>query len=199
MNDLAEEPARETWIVTGLMALAQGGVDAVKVERLASTLGVSKRPFYWRFKDRQALLSDMLEYWRSDQTERLIREVSVHASARSRLEALTELALDEHSGGLNVSGVEGAVRAWAAQDASAAALVDQVDRARVDYLARELRALGATKKSAGALAKGVYLTLIGLYAARRYTPELASDDAFRAIVRTVLDGVVDQTTARAGR
>jgi len=50
-----------TWAtvsVAALRALATGGPDAVRVEALAVSLGVSKGGFYWHFTDRQALLDD---------------------------------------------------------------------------------------------------------------------------------------------
>ena len=52
---------REMWVDAGLRALATGGVDAVRVEALAKTLGVTKGGFYGYFADREALLTEMLE------------------------------------------------------------------------------------------------------------------------------------------
>ena len=47
---------REAWIEAALQALATGGPDAIRVEALAASLGVSKGGFYWHFENRQALL-----------------------------------------------------------------------------------------------------------------------------------------------
>ena len=47
---------RTSWIEEGLRALAAGGPEAVRVETLAATLGVSKGGFYWHFNDRSALM-----------------------------------------------------------------------------------------------------------------------------------------------
>jgi len=35
----------------------------VKIERLAKALGISRRGFYWHFKNRQDLLEGILDYW----------------------------------------------------------------------------------------------------------------------------------------
>ena len=43
---------RTGWIDDGLRALAAGGPDAVRIETLAQTLGVTKGGFYWHFTDR---------------------------------------------------------------------------------------------------------------------------------------------------
>ena len=47
---------RSRWIEEGLLALAAGGPDAVRVEALAQALGVTKGGFYGHFADRNALL-----------------------------------------------------------------------------------------------------------------------------------------------
>ena len=54
---------RTSWIEEGLRALGIGGPDAVRIEALAQTLGVSKGGFYWHFDDRRALLEEMLDTW----------------------------------------------------------------------------------------------------------------------------------------
>lgn len=181
-------------MIEGLKALAEGGIDSVKVERLAVRLQVSKAPFYWRFKDRAALLEAMLDYWKNELTRDLIAKVSSLETPRDRLDALMRLALEEQSAGLQVTGVEGAIRAWAAQDMDVGKFVAEVDELRVAYLAKELRSLGAQARSANDLSKGIYLALIGLYAVRRYTPSLASDAAYGAIVQAALDGIPAQRT-----
>ena len=54
-------PTRDDWVSAGLRQLAIAGIESVKVERLAGTLGISKGPFYWRFSGREELLSAMLQ------------------------------------------------------------------------------------------------------------------------------------------
>ena len=68
----AREPSRRTrptrldaaaWIAAAFDALADGGIDAVRVEPLAKALGITKGSFYWHFADRRALLDAMLDAW----------------------------------------------------------------------------------------------------------------------------------------
>src|SRR3954465_14235641 len=54
---------RGAWVDAALQALGAGGPDAVRVEALAVSLGVTKGGFYWHFKDRQALLDELLDTW----------------------------------------------------------------------------------------------------------------------------------------
>src|SRR5699024_10204424 len=54
---------RSSWITQGLEVLADGGVDAVRVEPIAAQLGVTKRGFYGYFAGRDQLLTEMLATW----------------------------------------------------------------------------------------------------------------------------------------
>jgi Bacterial regulatory proteins, tetR family. len=174
--------AREDWIEAAMRALAAGGVEAVKVERLAPALEVSKGSFYWHFKDRGDLLRALLAHWESTETTRLIEEVAHLETPRARLEALARAALRRTDGDLNIADAEDAIRAWAAADPAARAEVRRVDERRVAYLEKELVAIGAGRDAALALARAVYLALIGLFAARRTSPPLADDGAFLHLV-----------------
>ena len=55
----AGEVRSETWIEAGLEEIARTGVEGVRVEVLAKSLGVTKGGFYRRFRDRAALLEAM--------------------------------------------------------------------------------------------------------------------------------------------
>ena len=68
--------ARHRWIDEGLQALTAGGPDAVQIESLARTLGVSKGGFYGYFADRRALLDEVLDTWESRSTERVLEQVA---------------------------------------------------------------------------------------------------------------------------
>ncbi len=63
---------RSRWIEEGLLALAAGGPDAVRVEALAQALGVTKGGFYGHFADRNALLEEMLDSWERMSTDEVL-------------------------------------------------------------------------------------------------------------------------------
>jgi AcrR family transcriptional regulator len=67
---------RAQWLNAGLQALRKGGVGAVRVERLAADVGVTKGSFYHHFRDRGALLEEVLDYW--------AREPSIRSCSASR-------------------------------------------------------------------------------------------------------------------
>jgi AcrR family transcriptional regulator len=122
---------RSTWIDAGLKALADGGPDAVRIEPLAKSLGVTRGGFYWHFDDRGALLDEMLDTWE----RRVIDDVIEHVEAgggdeRDRLWRLFTLAPTMP----DLMKVELAVRDWARRDATVAERLRGLDDRRMDYL-----------------------------------------------------------------
>jgi AcrR family transcriptional regulator len=120
---------RGKWIQQGLRALAAGGPDAVRIEPLAQALGVTRGGFYWHFRDRRALLDEMLDTWEQvttqDLRERLDREGGDAAAKLRRLLALTSP---------RVVRLDLAVRDWARRDQAVAQRLKRVDNQRMDIL-----------------------------------------------------------------
>ncbi|HEY1687802.1 MAG TPA: TetR/AcrR family transcriptional regulator [Solirubrobacteraceae bacterium] len=123
---------RSKWIEEGLRALASGGPDAVRVEQLARTLGVSKGGFYWHFSDRQSLLDEMLDTWERTWVDEAIETVEAEqGDARSRLRRLFALAA---ASGSELLKIELAIRDWARRDKTVARRLRKVDSRRMDYM-----------------------------------------------------------------
>src|SRR5262245_37872964 len=80
------------WIAVGLDGLAEGGIDAVRVEVVAERLGVTKGGVYRRFKDRGALLDAILERWSSGRIAAVDQQFALDgASPAERLRSLVRL------------------------------------------------------------------------------------------------------------
>lgn len=122
---------RSKWIDEGLRALAAGGPDAVRIEPLATTLGVTKGGFYWHFDDRRALLDEMLDTWERVTIDEVIEHVeSEGGDARARLRRLFALASSRRTLGR----VDLAVRDWSRRERTVAARLRRVDNRRVEYM-----------------------------------------------------------------
>ncbi|MBV9985736.1 helix-turn-helix domain-containing protein, partial [Bradyrhizobium sp.] len=52
------------WLDLGLKVLARHGFAALKADRLAKTMGVSRGSFYWHFADIAAFHGAILKHWR---------------------------------------------------------------------------------------------------------------------------------------
>ncbi|MEJ7785339.1 MAG: helix-turn-helix domain-containing protein, partial [Solirubrobacteraceae bacterium] len=104
---------RSTWIAAALKALAAGGPEAVRIEALASSLGVSKGGFYWHFGNRQALFDEMLDAWERAAVEDVIARVDAGpGDGRAKLQELFNLA----PAAAAEFAVELALRDWSRRD-----------------------------------------------------------------------------------
>ncbi len=127
--------SRERWIQEGLTALADGGVDKVRVEVLAERIGVSKGGFYGHFENRDALLEALLDAWEQALVEEVIVLLDDTGDARARLTRLFDMAAS-NSDWLRV---DLAVRDWARGDRAVAVRLARVDDRRMDYLRSQFR------------------------------------------------------------
>jgi AcrR family transcriptional regulator len=122
---------RSKWIEAGLRALAAGGPDAVRIEPLAQTLGVTRGGFYWHFEDRGALLEQMLDTWERTSIDDVIERVEgEEGDGRTRLRRLFALA----SSTGELLAIDLAVRDWARREPTVADRLRRVDNRRMDYL-----------------------------------------------------------------
>ncbi len=122
---------RSRWIDEGLRALAAGGPDAVRIEPLAKALGVTRGGFYWHFKDRRALLDEILDTWERASVDEVIERVEGEGGdARARLRRL--FALASSTDGLLRTDL--AVRDWSRREQTVAERLRRVDNRRMDYL-----------------------------------------------------------------
>jgi len=122
---------RSTWIDAGLDALAAGGPNAVRVEALAQSLGVTKGGFYWHFADRRALLDEMLDTWEREGVDEVIERVEGGGGdARARLRRLSSIAGSSGEG----LRIDLAVRDWSRRDKRVAKRLKRVDNRRMAYL-----------------------------------------------------------------
>jgi AcrR family transcriptional regulator len=121
---------RDRWIAVGLDALAEAGPEAVRVETLAATLGVTKGGFYGHFANRDALLSALLDEWERRATDGVLAQVEAEGGeATVRMRRAGALTFSEE-----ILPIDLAVRSWARRDATVAERLRRVDNIRIDYL-----------------------------------------------------------------
>jgi AcrR family transcriptional regulator len=150
---------RGAWVHAALLALAAGGPDAVRVEALAASLGVSKGGFYWHFADRGALLEEMLDTWERTGTQDIIARVESHpGDARARLRKLVEVTSAPE--GL---AVELAVRDWARRGGDVARRLRQADNRRLEFVRSLFREFCPDEDDAEVRAMLAYSAVIGSY------------------------------------
>jgi AcrR family transcriptional regulator len=122
---------REAWLEAGLSALALGGPDAVRIEALAKTLGVTKGGFYGHFPDRVVFLSEMLDVWERESIDDVVERVEREGGdVRAKLRRAGLLTLSQD----RLLPIDLAVRDWARRDAEVALRLRRVDNGRMEYL-----------------------------------------------------------------
>ncbi|KUJ70317.1 TetR family transcriptional regulator [Streptomyces albus subsp. albus] len=125
---------RGKWIEEGLRALSAGGPEAVRIESLAQSLGVSKGGFYGYFRNRDALLTEILDTWEHEVTDDVIERVeSGGGDARDKLERLFTIAGSGDSP-MTSTTAELAIRDWARRDEAVAQRLRRVDNRRMAYM-----------------------------------------------------------------
>jgi AcrR family transcriptional regulator len=148
---------RAQWLSAGLEALRKGGVAAVRVERLAGDVGVTKGSFYHHFRDRDALLDALLEFWSREMTDAEFERIgALRGGLAPRLVALAQDVLEKGMGRYDP-----AIRAWARNDRKVAAAVAQVDRRRVRALTGLFEEEGFAPAEARSRARLFYTFLLG--------------------------------------
>lgn len=138
----------QDWIDAARTALSTQGLDAVRIERLAKQLGITRGSFYWHFPDRDALLERLLEDWRQASTLAIIERLEVAAGhPESRLRSLLAIAFrrNERDPALVM---ELAIRQWARSDQRARRTLHEVDRLRLRYFAKLFGEMGFDEESA---------------------------------------------------
>jgi AcrR family transcriptional regulator len=149
---------RGAWINAALQALAAGGPDAVRVEALAVSLGVSKGGFYWHFKDRPALLEEMLDTWEKTGTEDIIALLEGQpADPRAKVQQLFDLSSSADFA------VELAIRDWSRRDGEVAERLHRVDNRRMGYLRSLFGQFCVDENDVEARSMLAYSLLIGSY------------------------------------
>ena len=121
----------QAWVACALDALAQGGIDAVRVEPLAKALAVTKGSFYWHFNDRDDFVRSVVEFWSARFTDPVLERINaVGGAPRSRLRSLMRFVSEGGFARYDVS-----IRAWALQDPDlVAAIVKDVDERRLAFV-----------------------------------------------------------------
>ncbi len=168
----------QDWVLAAMRRLATHGVSQVRVEPLATQLGVSKGSFYWHFSDRNALLAAVLDLWESQGTEAII--VTVEAAGTDAATRMRVL-IRETFGQPQHDGIELGIRAWARHDANARATAERVDQRRLDYVTSLITACGLPEQQARTRAEFMYRTLIGEFVLRSQGREPLAESTLTAL------------------
>lgn len=149
---------RDDWLAVAYEAFESKGIEAVRIEPLSKSLGVTRGSFYWHFKNRADLLRAVLERWCVLQTEAVIvQNEAAGGDARTKLLRLFETCAGDE-GKLEMS-----IRLWMTKDAQAREIVARVDACRIQYISTLLEQTGLAPEQADRRAPVAYASWLGDY------------------------------------
>ena len=148
------------WIEAAFDALAEGGIDAVRVDPLAKQLGVTRGSFYWHFADRAALHAAMLMEWRKRQSYRVGTRIENQTPAPDERLRQTLALPSLGARAERAAAIELAIRLWSRRDGEAAKAVRHIDRVRLKYYAKLYGEMGYTPANARKQAFLFYASLM---------------------------------------
>lgn len=184
-RSMSKRLSQTDWIKAGFRALTKGGPDAIRVEALARSLGVSKGSFYWHFADAPALKAAMLDHWQRVATDQIITQTDSHSpTAKDRLRRLVDLATQDVEDEYGGNQAEAAIRDWARYSPEAATRLQQVDQHRLRYL--ETLFKEASPAAPAQNARLLYAALIGLEALST-APATTRTNDLQCLLATLLE------------
>lgn len=154
---------RGYWLEAAREAFIDGGVENVKVDRLARHLGVTRGGFYWAFANREDLLKALLADWVESNSKALVDAATSGepGDGARKFVAISRVWIEEK--GFSPAH-DAAVRDWARISKAVAKVVRKVDAERVSLLQRIFEELGFEGEDAETRARIMYYHQVGYYA-----------------------------------
>jgi len=146
----------EDYFREALAVLGESGSEAMTIAILCDRLDVTKGSFYHHFGGMPGFVSQLLEYWEREHSERLIKISKAQPDPTLRIFTLTEMGV-----GLPHAS-EAAIRAWGRSSPEVADATARVDRRRERHLVEAVSALGIDRARARVLARIALNVLVGV-------------------------------------
>ena len=130
--------SKDEWLRVALETLDEEGVEALRVDRLAKKLGVSRSSFYWYFKDRNDLRDQLIDLWEYESTSIGTSNPRLHKlPPKECLEEMMYMILEKDLGRYDAAMIH-----WAKVDARIATRVTKVYRLRMKFIGEMFSNLG---------------------------------------------------------
>lgn len=83
---MKDKLSKNEWLSKALEAINQEGFGRIKIDHLVASLGVTKGSFYWHFKNRNDFVVNLIEYWDTTFTLKVIKHIDkFEGNSRERL------------------------------------------------------------------------------------------------------------------
>jgi AcrR family transcriptional regulator len=156
----AESLVAADWLRAAREDLIRHGILAVKVDRLARRLGVTRGSFYWHFKSHGDLLTQLLDSWAANNTAAFRRVLESDKDGYGKFDAIVDLWLAEEEYDPRF---DTAVREWARVSSSVARVVRKADEERIGVFRSIFLEIGYRDPEALVRARITYFHQVGYY------------------------------------
>ena len=155
--------SKSRWLEAGVQVLAADGASAVRIDRVAAKLKLSKGSFHHHFDGVDAYKRQLLahiEALSTEALERAVGDVPASDDPHAVLDHLVRLVAPGESA-IYHPDLEVAVRAWSTWDPEVRAVQGRIDKARLAVLQRVWRPAVAGEREARTAALLPYLVALG--------------------------------------
>ena len=110
--------------------LIEEGIEAVRIDRIASKLDISRGSFYHHYKDRDDLLSAVLDHYTQINHQNLVAMLpALQGTPKDRLRTLWNVTASQE-----FRDYDWAIRMWGMHDAQVAKVLNQIDVKRMEVM-----------------------------------------------------------------
>ncbi|MDH5682119.1 MAG: TetR/AcrR family transcriptional regulator [Spirochaetota bacterium] len=167
---------KEMWLNMGLKTFAEGGMNAINVEKMARSLGCSKGSFYWYFENRGEFVNEMLQHWVRIGTEEYIESSGTENSPEAQLERLLLDVFKSKEG----RDFMFHLRHYSQNDKEIARILKETEDRRILYIVKILQNCGLKENLARDKAELAYHYYLGWYERTKYL-ELSEEELYRQV------------------
>jgi len=155
---------KEDWIILGYKLFSENGINGLVVEKMALKLNVNKSSFYWHFKTKKDFLNEIISFWVSTDTNKIITEVESKPIGKEKFKVLIEIVFkkEPHLDFIFF------LKRYALKNIKIQTLIDDIDSQRIYYTKSILVTMGFSENEAFVKASLFYKYLIGYHEMIRY-------------------------------
>lgn len=155
---------KEDWTNLGYRLFAEQGVSGINVEKMAKILKVNKSSFYWHFKTRKEFIRQLIMFWKDKETDRIINLTKDKKTGLAKFKAMIPLIYKQDP----FLDFVFYLKRYARNDKETQAIIDNIDKMRIEYTYIILHEMGYPKKEAKIKAGFLYKHYIGYHEVIRY-------------------------------
>jgi len=155
---------KEDWIKLGYKEFSDKGISGIVIEKMAKKLMVNKSSFYWHFSTKKEFIKQIIGFWVTENTEKIIHKVNAQNSPIERLEKLIELSFKKEP----YMDFFFFLKKYAKSNKELITQIDTIDSQRISFTKRLLINLDFSNEEAEIKANVFYKYLIGYHEMIRY-------------------------------